>query len=270
MINTIILTVHNKEKTILRILNNLVDSLSKNTEKIIIVLDGCTDNTNLLVTRFIESKKTKLYYKLIFTDDIWETKANNVGLREVQTKYATIIQDDMLIMQKNWDSTLLNYFKKFKLFAISGRAAHNFSFHKNKFKVINISGREYPLSNNNFFGKVIGKFISILKPFWIYKYFRFFSKRLVANRGPLVINMQMAKQLDFFDESFAPFELDDVDLCCRAFKKFGLLSASNPIFYFELNGSKKNNLSSQIESKKSILKNSKILFKRHADLANIK
>ena len=268
MINTIILTVHNKEKTISRILNNLVDSLSKNTQKIIIILDGCTDNTHLLVTRFIENKNSKLDYKLIFTDDIWETKANNVGLRMVQTKYATIVQDDMLIMQKNWDATLLNYFKKFKLFAISGRAAHNFSFSNNQFKVENISGREYPISNNNFFGKVIGKLVSIFRPFWIYNYFKFFAIRLVANRGPLVIDMQIAKQLNFFDECFAPFELDDVDLCCRAFKAFGLMSATNPIFYYELNGSKKNNFSSKLESEKSILKNSKILIKRHSDLAN--
>ena len=268
MINTIILTVHNKEKTISRILNNLVDSLSKNTQKIIIILDGCTDNTHLLVTRFIENKNSKLDYKLIFTDDIWETKANNVGLRMVQTKYATIVQDDMLIMQKNWDATLLNYFKKFKLFAISGRASHNFSFRNNQFKVENISGREYPISNNNFFGKVIGKLVSIFRPFWIYNLFKFFAIRLVANRGPLVIDMQIAKQLNCFDESFAPFELDDVDLCCRAFKAFGLMSATNPIFYYELNGSKKNNFSSKLESEKSILKNSKILIKRHSDLAN--
>ena len=45
------------------------------------------------------------------------------------------------------------------------------------------------------------------------------------------------------------------------------MSATNPIFYFELNGSKKNNLTSKLESEKSILKNSKILIKRHLDLA---
>lgn len=268
MINTIILTVHNKEKTISKILENLVYSLSKKTKKVIIILDGCTDNSLIKINKFIKNQKTNLNFELIFTEDIWETKANNVGLRNVRTKYATIVQDDMLIMQKNWDATLLNYFKKFKLFAISGRASHNFSFRNNQFKVENISGREYPISNNNFFGKVIGKLVSIFRPFWIYNYFKFFAIRLVANRGPLVIDMQIAKQLNFFDECFAPFELDDVDLCCRAFKEFGLMSATNPIFYYELNGSKKNNFSSKLESEKSILKNSKILVKRHSDLAN--
>lgn len=266
--NTIILTVHNKEKTILRILTNLVDNLSEKTTKLIIILDGCTDNTLIQINRFLKNKKSNLDFELIFTDDIWETKANNVGLRKVITKYATIVQDDMLIMQKNWDSTLLNYFNKFKIFAISGRAAHNFGFKNYQFIVKDISGREYPFSNNSILGKVIGKIVSIFKPYWIYKYLRFFAIRLVANRGPLVIDMKIAKQLDFFDESFAPFELDDVDLCCRANKEFGLMSATNPIFYFELNGSKKNNFSSKLASEKSFLKNSKILIKRHLDLAS--
>ncbi len=268
MINTIILTVHNKEKTILRILTNLVDNLSQSTIKIVIILDGCTDNTEIQINKFLKIQKTNLDFELIFTKDIWETKANNVGLRNVITEYATIVQDDMLIMQKNWDATLLNYLKKFNLFSISGRAAHEFGFNNNQFIVKNISGREYPFSNKNIFGKVIGKIVSIFKPYWIYKYFRFFSIRLVANRGPLIIDMKIAKQLNFFDESFAPFELDDVDLCCRAFKEFGLLSATNPIFYYEINGSKKNNFSSRIVSENSILKNSKILLKRHSDLAN--
>ena len=82
-----------------------------------------------------------------------------------------------------------------------------------------------------------------------------------------MLEMSKLKQLNFFDEEFAPFELDDVDLCCRAYKKFGLYSAANPIFYIELNGSKKNNPISKKMSQKSIIKNTKILINRHNDLA---
>ena len=91
---------------------------------------------------------------------------------------------------------------------------------------------------------------------------------MIANRGPLVVNMNLIRKLNYFDEEFAPFELDDADLCCRAFKKFNLLSASLPIHYTELSGSKKHNKNSQNISKKSIEKNTKILYKRHFDLAN--
>ena len=188
-------------------------------------------------------------------------------LKEVQTEYATLVQDDMLILHHNWDKKLLENFNKYQIFAVSGRAAHNFSFYKNNFKIVELFGREYPFSNSNIFGKIVGKLMAILKPYWLYKYLNFSELRLVVNRGPLMIEMSKLKQLNFFDEEFAPFELDDVDLCCRAFKKFGLYSAANPIFYIEVNGSKKNNSFSANMSQKSIIKNTKILLKRHIDLS---
>ncbi len=267
MQNTIVLTIHNKEKTICTLLENLIKNTSCITSKLIIILDGCTDKTEKRTKSFFNSYKTFLDVEIILTDDIWETKANNIGLKKVKTEYATIVQDDMVILQKNWDKKLLNNFLNHQIFAVSGRACHDFSFDKNKFNVVNLFGREYPFSSNSIFGKVIGKLIAFLKPYWLYKYLNFFAMRIVVNRGPLMFEMNKLKALNFFDEEFAPFELDDVDLCCRAYKKFGLFSAANPIFYIELNGSKKNSSFSKNMSKKSIIKNTKILIERHYDLS---
>ena len=204
MQNTIILTVHNKERTIKIILENLFKNTSEITKKIIIILDGCTDKTNLYVNEFVKKRRYLFKVQLLYTDDIWETKANNVGLREVNTEYATIVQDDMLIKQKNWDLTLIDNFNKYDLFAVSGRSAHNFRFENNKFLVVNIFGREYPFSSNNLFGRFFAKILSLLKFYWIYKYFNFFSKRLVVNRGPLMLNMKMAKNLIFSMKNLHP------------------------------------------------------------------
>ena len=267
MKNTVILTIHNKEKTVGKILEKLIKNTSINTIKLIIILDGCTDKTAKIIKQFFKFNETMIDVEIIITDDIWETRANNIGLKKVQTKFATIVQDDMLILHHNWDKKLLENFNKYQIFAVSGRAAHNFSFYKNNFKIVELFGREYPFSNSNIFGKIVGKLMAILKPYWLYKYLNFSELRLVVNRGPLMIEMSKLKQLNFFDEEFAPFELDDVDLCCRAFKKFGLYSAANPIFYIEVNGSKKNNSFSANMSQKSIIKNTKILLKRHIDLS---
>ena len=267
MQNTIILTVHNKENTICTILEKLFKNTSHHTTKIIIILDGCTDETEKKIKNFLIFNKTYIDVEIILTNDIWETKANNVGLKKVETEYATIVQDDMLILQKNWDRKLLNNFLNYQIFAVSGRAGHDFSFHENKFNVVNIFGREYPFSSNSIFGRIIGKLMFFFKPYWLYKYLNFFETRIVVNRGPLMFEMKKLKALNFFDEAFAPFELDDVDLCCRAYKKFGLFSAANPIFYIELNGSKKNSSFSNNISKKSIIKNTKILINRHYDLS---
>ena len=267
MKNTVILTVHNKEKTIGKILEKLIINTSFNTIKLIIILDGCTDQTADVIKQFFIFHKTRIDVEIIFTDDIWETRANNIGLRKVQTEFATIVQDDMLIMQYNWDKKLLENFNKYQIFAVSGRAAHNFILHNNNFEIIEVFGREYPFSNSDIFGKIVGKLMAIFKPYWLYKYLNLSASRLVVNRGPLIMEMSKLKQLNFFDEEFAPFELDDVDLCCRAFKKFGLYSLANPIFYIELNGSKKNSSFSANMSLNSISKNTKILLNRHKDLS---
>ena len=266
MKNTIILTVHNKEKTIGKILEKLIKNTSINTNKLIIILDGCTDKTAKVIKQFFIFNINMIDVEIIITDDIWETKANNIGLKKVQTKFATIVQDDMLILEDNWDKKLLENFNKYQIFAASGRSAHNFSFNENNFKIVDVFGREYPFSSSNIFGKIVGKLIAICKPYWVFKFFDFFALRLVVNRGPLVLQMSKLKQLNFFDEEFAPFELDDVDLCCRAYKKFGLYSIANPIYYVELNGSKKNNSFSKKISEESIIKNTKIILNRHKDL----
>ncbi len=266
MKNTIILTIHNKEKTIVRILNELIKNTSKITERIIIILDGCTDNTYEKINDFVKIKNLSIKIDIIFTNDIWETKANNVGLKEVQTQYATIVQDDMLIKQKNWDKLLIEKLANNNVFSISGRAAYNYKLKNNKLTIENIIGREYPFSNKNFFGKIIGKLFAIFKPYWFFKYFSLFSVREINNRGPLVLKINLVRELGFFDEKFAPFELDDVDLCLRAFKKYGLHSSCLPIYYEEINGSKKNNLNSSRMSEKSIAKNSALLISKHRDL----
>ena len=266
MKNTIILTVHNKENSITRILKSLFKTVSNYTIQFIIILDGCTDETNEKVISFLKTNNIKPEVKIIYTDNIWETKANNIGLREVQTQFATIVQDDMLIKQKDWDKILIDKFSNENIFSISGRAAYNVTLKNNKIKIKNIIGREYPISNKNFFGKLLGKFMAIMKPYWIFKYFSKFAVRMINNRGPLLLNIKLAGKLGFFDEEFAPFELDDVDLCCRAYKKFGLYSACLPIYYDEINGSKKNNISSKLISEASIAKNTKLIIERHSDL----
>ena len=66
-----------------------------------------------------------------------------------------------LLNKKIGIKTLINNFKKYDLFAVSGRAAHDFRFVNNKFEVVNIFGREYPFSSNNFFGRIVARIFRI-------------------------------------------------------------------------------------------------------------
>lgn len=267
MSNTVILTVHNKESTICEILKGIVDNSSNLTTDVIIILDGCTDNTQAVVRQYLRDYADDKNFKILVANDVWETKANNLGLRQVLTKYATVIQDDMLLCHKDWDKKLLKVFDGNKIFAVSGRASLDFSLQNNVFSCVNISGREFPFGINSLLGRAIGKLMAKFKPYFIYKYWQPLAFATTVNRGPLMMSVNILKEVNFFDEAFAPFELDDVDLCCRVYKKFGLLSASLPIYYKELNGSKASNPKSRMMSEQSIMKNTQLLIERHSDLA---
>ena len=266
MKNTIILTVHNKEKTIDRIVKSILTFTSDFTTDLIIILDGCTDNTISVINAFLDDFSTLIKIQFVETDDIWETKANNVGLRLAKTEFVTIIQDDMLILQKNWDKTLFKVFNRLNVFAVTGRSGHDFSILDSKLIASKLTGREYPLGSTNILGRIVGKVMAIFRPYWIYKYWSPTAVRLSVNRGPLMMRSSFLKQLDYLDEIFAPFELDDLDLCCRAFKKFNLKSASQPIYYKELGGSKATSLNSSKISISSIEKNTQYIIQRHSDL----
>lgn len=267
--NSIILTVHNKETTIEIIMNGLLSTISADTGRIIVVLDGCTDASELKLKSVISRGVGSVKVDIVKTPDVWETLANNVGLRLVDTQFATIVQDDMFLIEENWDRKLINVFGTKKLFAVTGRTAHEFSLSGNNFRPLNLIGREFPIGSANLAGKLAAKMMRRFNIHWMYKFVSPVGVRLVANRGPLVLNMEFAKQLDFFDEAFAPFELDDVDLCCRAYKRFGLLCAARPIYYKEIGGSKLHSSLSSGKSKEAILKNTELLKQRHSDLERI-
>jgi GT2 family glycosyltransferase len=174
----------------------------------------------------------------------------------------------MLIKEKNWDLALKSAFKK-NIFSVTGRSIHGFILMNNLVISDHVFGREYPLGNTHLVGRAIAKMFKTFNLFFIYKFWKPVSYGLCANRGPLMLDYSIFKKIGFFDEKFAPFELDDLDLSCRVFKKFGLISASKPTFYQEINGSKKSNSNSAKMSQKAYIKNSKIIKKRHSSLAII-
>lgn len=265
--NTIILTVNNKEKTISKIVENLCKTLSHQTSTIIFIFDGCTDNSYKCAMLTTEKYKLNFKFKFFFTDDIWETRANNFGLKQVNTEYVTIIQDDMLMLEKYWDKKLLHYLKKDSdVFSISGRTGLDLYFNNNLHIGKNFIGREYPFGSNSLIGKITAKILRIFNLYHLVNLKSSPSKRLIVNRGPWIIKNKILKKLRYLDENFAPLDLDDADLCCRAFKEFSMLSFVLPVKFKEINGSKQNNPNSYEVFKKSFKKNSLILKKKHLNL----
>jgi glycosyltransferase involved in cell wall biosynthesis len=204
----IILTVHNKEDMVARV----IESIKRKTVgeyNLIIVLDGCTDNSEIIVK---DTVKDILNHKILHQDNVFETKANNAGIREGSANHIAIIQDDMVIFEEGWDQRMLEPFLAFDdVFAVTSKTAHDLIIDKNSFAFKNGKTVKKDGWCDLFtYGKVANRHNTPRN---------IFSIRGTVNRGPLMVDRKKIETLGLFDESFAPQNMDDHELCTRARKE---------------------------------------------------
>lgn len=251
------LTVHNKEF----LLNRVLAGIKNNTVvpyELVIVLDGCSDKSESIVDEF-QRFNPQITIKKLFAPNVFETKANNIAAINSSGDYIFIVQDDMIIKELDWTTRMLKPLKQFNdVFSVTARTAHNWIFnHHTK-----------DLYDNNFDGSRWSDILIHTDHANKSNIDRnTFAIRDSVNRGPLLLSHSVFKSLNYFDEIFAPLDLDDHDLMYRAYKK-GYKSGCYWIDYEskdEWGSTRENN-----KPKKVILmsnhKNSKILLERHRDL----
>ena len=240
---SIVLTVHNKEDMIERVFTSIVDNISEKTKEVIVVFDGCTDQSENIVDRIILQKNLNGMVRKLYTPDVFELRANNHGLKNATSTYSIIIQDDVIITERDFDIALVKPLRQYEdVFAVSGRNAHNISFSNTHLEYFDMTGPE------------------VNTPTGI------FSLRTVINRGPIAFDNLILNKLNYFDEEFSPNAYDDMDLCLRAFRVFGKRCGSLRIGFESKpewgTGRQKNqNLHAWAHKK-----NSTILLLRHRDI----
>lgn len=189
--HSIVLTVHNKGWMI----KDVMDSIYKYTVgeyELIIVLDGCSDNSEQIVLSNIKDNT-----KILYADNVFETKANNIGLKKSQGEKVIIVQDDMIINEYSWNENLSKPFAFEDVFAVTAKAAHNWELNK-ELIVLDIDHAD---STNTEKGM--------------------FAIRSCVNRGPLMIDHNILSNLNYLDEVYSPQVMDDHDLCFRAYIDYG-------------------------------------------------
>ncbi len=163
----------------------------------------------------------------------------------VDSDYVILIQDDMVIKEKDFDKRMVKPFQTFSdVFAVTSQTAHNNKIFNNSLIVDNSADRRdgYPRDK--------------------------FAIREIANRGPLMYNYSDIVSLNFFDEELCPNSYDDHDISYRAYKKLGKVSGLYWIEYQSDSvwgtGRQKN---IDIHSKAHI-RNSRIIIERYSHLLN--
>jgi glycosyltransferase involved in cell wall biosynthesis len=208
---SIILPIHNQQDIIEMILDGIANNSSKLVKEIFLILDGCTDNTEDIVSRWIypPGRRFDCVTQVLHAANVFETKADNLGLRMSTQPYAIIVQDDMLIQELGWDARLIKPMLVWDdVFAVTARSAHNHEIAPNgDLAHANITGAEW--------GQPRDRFVI----------------RQSANRGPLALRMDAVRELGYLDEWYAPYHWDEHDICMRAYDKMKLVSGAYPIRY---------------------------------------
>lgn len=251
------LTVHNKAFLLERVLDGIKTNTVGSYE-LVVVLDGCTDESEQILDNFITSNRS-IHIKKFYAPNVFETKSNNIAARHSEGDHIIIVQDDMIVKEYAWNVRMLKPIQSFSdVFAVTSRTAHNWILNPNS-KDINkddFHGNDWAdilfhtdhADRNNINRET-------------------FALRDSVNRGPLLLKHSVLQELNYFDEEFSPLDMDDHDLCYRAFKK-GYKSGCYWIDFESQDswgGTRENN-----KPRKWMLmsnfKNSKILLSRHRDL----
>lgn len=208
--SSIILTIHNKENILY---HNVLPALIQNTNwtstDIVFVLDGCTDMSETIVRKFCERYNTDIKSKILITPNVYETAANNAGIKQSEADYVIILQDDIVVNEPNWNIRILKPFIEWDdVFAVSGNCAHNWSINSDA-KGINADGWSDLLIHHDHANKNNTER-------------NIFAIRDSCNRGPLAINRKELEQLGYFDQqAIAKQDMDDHDLMFRMKKAIG-------------------------------------------------
>ena len=154
-------------------------------------------------------------------------------------------------------------FKAFDdVFAVTGNTAHNWVFNPNSVHL----GMEDNLDNCwcDILDHVDHASRTHILPRDI------FAARCTANRGPLMIDHSDLQKLNYLDEEFSPQDMDDHDLCYRAYKELGKVAGAYWIDYQSDSAWGGTRVSGHPAPwlLKAHHKNTKLFYERYKDLIN--
>lgn len=199
---SVILPIHNKEKTI----NSILNCLWKTTRSYInwdlhIIYDGCTDGTRTVSPKTLSNFSICIYeYE---KPNIFEVRANNFGLKMADGEYCIILQDDIFIKEAFWLEQMIAWMEQYPRIAVLGGLA-GVNFFSRSLKAGN---SETILGRDELFTRLDWRSTPRLK--------NIAYEVDAVMRGPIVLRKSLLESLGYLDEGYAPLYNDDMDYCFK-------------------------------------------------------
>jgi len=213
IIYSIVIPVYNQETIIVKNIQSILNTTLGNYE-LLIILDFCFDNTEKYLIDFLSTLTNTpnlIQIKIFKYSDkpLFETKCDNIGFKHSSGKYCLEIQADMEMTELGYNIQLTKPFTILpNVIAVSGRCAHT-------------------LFTNTGIGKLghlIETPISALgvekNTFYVFE---------TCNRGPLLLDREKLKELNYLNEEEYFLDNSDHDLMARAFLEKNYICGYVPI-----------------------------------------
>ncbi len=194
--------IHNKSHMIDEIINGLIENIKIPTNYIFI-FDGCTDNSEEIFDQLSINLKGNI--RKIHTDNLFQLRTNNILMKEFDTDYLIIFQDDMVLKDVNFLDNIIKIHDVYKeeLGLIGCRDGFNGIENGNNY-IDMISSK---FSGGSSINPIGGKIISSGE----------FFERNILNIGPIIFHRKLIDLVGYFDEIYniGSYEEMEYSLICK-------------------------------------------------------
>jgi len=247
-----IVTIHNKEDLIERVLTGVLISAGANS-RIYLVLDGCSDGTESVIdkmlTDWVGMPVTKLY-----APDVHEIRSLNIALRLAPQEgegYNILMQDDVLLREREFEKKVAAVYRYFddNIGVLSFRHGVNVGLDP-------IAGE---ILDTDMIESVYG-YGAVDQPLLPGHAVR----RMVCLRSPQCISFEAIRTVGLLNEKYAPCTYDDHDygLRCLAAGRENIVYAAKTLSRVEWGGMRRSPQPGLVAVMK---RNRRYVYEDHAD-----
>ncbi len=199
-----------------------IEKCASDHSNIIMIVDGCTDNSEAIVDDFSRNSSHKT--QKILMPNVHMLLSVNEGLKQVKEGYSVIMQDDIILKDLDFEKKIVELYNSINhLGVISLRYGSNIGYTSifDRIKKLTLDcmivETDFIKSPDDYADYQTGEYEK-------------FYPRMSAINGPNIIPWNLLTKIGSFDKNLAPYGFDDPEYCLRALEH-GFINGLFPLKY---------------------------------------